>query len=47
VGSGVVTFILVETGKGRMYRMWNSQTVDWEGDKILSVKKKKKTLNKI
>ena len=30
--------ILVERGReGRRYGMWNSQRVDWEGDKIWSV----------
>jgi hypothetical protein len=29
--------ILVEMGAGRRYRMWNSQRVDWEGNKIWSV----------
>jgi len=28
--------------RGWGYGMWNSQRVDWEGDKIWSVKKKKK-----
>jgi hypothetical protein len=34
--------ILVETGRGgmgRRYGMWNSWRVDWEGNKIWSVKK--------
>ena len=32
---------------GRRYGMWNSQRVDWEGNKIWSVKKEKeKTIKK-
>jgi hypothetical protein len=31
--------ILVEMGHGWRYGMWNSQRVDWEGDKIWVVKK--------
>jgi hypothetical protein len=39
----------METGGWRRYRMEKSQRVDWEGDKIWSVKIKikKKQLNKI
>jgi hypothetical protein len=33
-----------DRGLGRRYRMCNSQRVDWEGDKIWSVRKR---LNKI
>jgi hypothetical protein len=29
----------METGVGRRYGMWNSQNVDWEGNKICNVKK--------